>query len=85
MLFSRRYHICDILALLAPVGHMAANLVHHGTFTLKFVMHRTPKEPQGARRTHIRRAHAHFASYARYLYHLGRKFVFAHYFGTERY
>ena len=64
---------------------MAANLVHHGAFTLEIVMPRTLKQPQGARRTHIRRAHTHFASYARNLYHLGRKFVFAHYFETEGY
>ena len=86
---SVRYRstLCDILGLLAPLGHMAANLVHHGAFTLKIVMPRTLKQPQGARRTHIRRAHTHFASYARNLYHLGtnvgRKFVFAHYFHTE--
>ena len=29
---------------------------------------RTPKQPQGTHRTHIRRARTHFASYTRYLY-----------------
>ena len=44
---------------------------------------RTPKQPQGTHRTHIRRAHSHFALHVRYLHHLSRKFVFAHYFRTE--
>ena len=44
---------------------------------------RTPRQPQGTHRTHIRRVHSNFALHVRYLYPLSRKFVFAHYFDME--
>ena len=46
ILILRRYQIGGILGPVAPLGHMAANLVHSGVCTLKIVMPAPPSSPR---------------------------------------